>query len=99
PPPRDAVASFSTGDDMTLLAPITLFEPLFDHDGPPRIAVLGFTLIRLDHDVLRNAVLPSLAARHLHGDDTKAEYRVAVVRRDDPSQVIWESEPGAAKTI
>jgi signal transduction histidine kinase len=100
-PPRDgpASASFSIGDDHTLVAPITLFEPPFNHDGPPRIAVLGFTLIRLDQSAIRNTVLPSLAARHLHGEDGKADYRVAVVRRDDPSQAIWESEPGAAKTI
>jgi two-component system, OmpR family, sensor histidine kinase SenX3 len=98
-PPRDGGAGLSIGDDHTLVAPITLFEPLFDHDGPPRIAVLGFTLVRLDQSVIRDTVLPSLAARHLHGEDGKADYRVAVVRRDDPSQVIWESEPGAAKTI
>ncbi len=98
-PPRDGGAGLSIGDDHTLVAPITLFEPLFDHDGPPRIAVLGFTLVRLDQSVIRDTVLPALAARHLHGEDGKADYRVAVVRRDDPSQVIWESEPGAARAI
>jgi signal transduction histidine kinase len=98
-PPRDGGAALSIGDDHTLVAPITLFEPLFDHDGPPRIAVLGLTLIRLDQSVIRDAILPSLAARHLHGEDGKADYRIAVVRRDDPTQVIWESEAGAAKAI
>ena len=98
-PPRDPRAALSIGDDYTLVAPITFFEPIFNHDGPPRIAVLGFTLIRLDADVLRNTVLPALAARHLHGDENRAEYRVAVVGRADHSQVIWESEPGAAKAI
>ncbi len=98
-PPRDGGGALSIGDDHTLVAPITLFEPLFDHDGPPRIAVLGFTLIRLDQSVIRDTILPALATRHLHGDDGKADYRVAVVRRDDPSQVIWESEPGAARAI
>jgi signal transduction histidine kinase len=98
-PPRDAAASFSIGDDHTLVAPITLFEPPFDHDRPPRIAVLGFTLIRLDQSAIRDTVLPSLAGRHLHGEDGGADYRVAVVRRGDPSQVIWESEPGAARAI
>ena len=98
-PPREGRVALSIGDDNTLVAPITLFEPPFNHDGPPRIAVLGFTLIRLDQSVIRDKLLPSLAARHLHGEDGKADYRVAVVQRDDPSRVIWESEPGAAKVI
>jgi signal transduction histidine kinase len=98
-PPREGRVALSIGDDNTLVAPITLFEPPFNHDGPPRIAVLGFTLIRLDQSVIRDKLLPSLAARHLHGEDGKADYRVAVVQRDDPSRVIWESEPGAAKVV
>jgi signal transduction histidine kinase len=98
-PPRDAAVSLSIGDDHTLVAPITLFEPPPDHDGPPKIGVLGFTLLRLDQSVIRDNLLPSLAARHLHGEDGKADYRIAVVGRDDPSRLIWESEPGAAKAI
>ncbi|MGH9386744.1 MAG: sensor histidine kinase [Vicinamibacterales bacterium] len=98
-PPREGSGGLSIGDDHTLVAPVTLFEPPLDHDGPPKIGVLGFTLIRLDQSVIRHTVLPGLASRHLHGEDGKADYRTAVVGRADPSHVIWESEAGAANAI
>ena len=50
--------------------------------------VFGYTIIRLDSAFLRNEFLPALVDRHFrqaHGD----EYRVAVVSRRDPSQVIY----------
>ena len=47
--------------------------------------------------MIRDTLLAALAARHFHGDDGDADYRVAVVEREDPSEVVWESEPGAAR--
>lgn len=97
---RDAGLSSVLSDDQTLVNTVSLFEPPPNRQpGPPRISVLGFTLVRLDPDVLRGTLLPQLAARHLHGDDGSPEYRVTVVERQDHSKVIWESEPGAAATI
>jgi two-component system sensor histidine kinase SenX3 len=40
-----------------------------------------------------------LASRHFSGHDSDASYRVAVLRKDDASQVIWESEAGAAAIV
>ena len=91
--------SMSLGDDNTLISPVTLFELPDGRRGPPKITVLGFTIVRLDPVVVRETVLASLAARHFHGDDEEVDYRIAVVHKDDQKQVVWESEPGVAQLI
>jgi hypothetical protein len=96
---REGALSFSVGDDYTLASPVTLFDFAEDHQSPPRLDVLGFALIRLDPQFVQGTLLPSLAARHFHGEDAASDYRVAVTHRRDPSHVIWESEAGAAAAI
>jgi len=96
---RDSAMSVSLGDDNTLIAPVTLFELPDDRRGPPKITVLGFTIVRLDPLVVRDTLLASLAARHFHGDSEEVDYRVAVVHKDDVQKVVWESEPGVAERI
>ena len=96
---RETSMSVSIGDDNTLISPVTLFELPDDRLGPPKITVLGFTIVRLDSAIIRDTILATLTTRHFHGDDTEADYRVAVVRRDDPQRVVWESEPGIAAQI
>jgi signal transduction histidine kinase len=96
---RDGVSAASAGDDTTLIAPVTLFERVGDRPLPPTMTVLGFTLIRLNAAVLRDSLLAPLTTRHFHGDAGEVDYRVAVVGRDDPSRVVWESETGAAAAI
>jgi signal transduction histidine kinase len=91
--------SLSIGDDTTLISPVTLFELSENHTLPPKISILGFTIVRLNPVVMRDSIIASLAARHFHGDDTEADYRVAVVDRKNPAKVVWESEPGVAATI
>lgn len=95
---REASFALTINDDDILIAPVTLFE-IPDRPGPPKISVLGFTIVRLDPAILRDTVLASLASRHFRSDDTQVDYRVAVVHRDDPSAVVWESEPGVASLI
>ncbi|HYE85403.1 MAG TPA: HAMP domain-containing sensor histidine kinase [Vicinamibacterales bacterium] len=96
---RDASMTVTIGDDTTLVSPVTLFELPEERPGPPKISVLGYTLVRLDPAVMRDTILAALASRHFHGDDTEAAYRVAVVDRLAPSKVIWESAPGVATAI
>ncbi|MFA5909254.1 MAG: HAMP domain-containing sensor histidine kinase [Vicinamibacterales bacterium] len=96
---REGSVSLSLGDDNTLISPVTLFELPDDRRGPPKITILGFTVVRLDPAVVRDTLLASLARRHFHGDDEEVDYRVAVVHKDDPNNVVWESEPGVAKLI
>ena len=96
---REATLSLSLGDDNTLVSPVTLFDAPEDRRGPPKITVLGFTVVRLDPAIIRDTMLAALASRHFHGDDTDAAYRVAVVQRDAASTGVWESEPGSAGAI
>ena len=96
---REASLSASLGDDNTLVAPVTLFEMPEDHNGPPKISILGFTIVRLDPVVIRDTLLTALTQRHFHGGDSEMDYRVAVVKKDDPASVVWESEPGIAAAV
>jgi signal transduction histidine kinase len=58
---------------------VTVFEPMF-----------GYTIVQLDTAIIREEFLPLLVEKHFRqgADD---EYRVAVVNRRDPSQVIYTS--------
>ena len=96
---RDAAVSLSIGDDTTLIAPVTMVDFPADHRGPPKITVLGFTIVRLDPAIIRETLLPTLAARHFSEHDSEVDYRVAVLQARDSSKVIWESEPGAANVV
>ena len=80
---REANISLSLGDDNTLISPVTLFELPDDRRGPPKITVLGFTIVRLDPAIIRDTLLTALTTRHFHGDDAEVDYRVAVVQQDD----------------
>jgi hypothetical protein len=91
--------SVALGDDTTLISPVTLFEIPEDHRGPPKISILGFTIVRLEPVVLRDTMLAALTARHFHADDAEMNYRLAVVQRDDPAKLVWESEPGIAGLV
>jgi two-component system sensor histidine kinase SenX3 len=96
---REAAFSITLGDDTTMIAPVTLFELPDDHRGPPKISILGFTIVRLEPAVLRDTMLAALTARHFHANDSEVDYRLAVVQRDDPSTLVWESEPGIASAV
>jgi two-component system sensor histidine kinase SenX3 len=100
--PPQASLTLSIGDDTTLVSPVTVVE-MGDHSGPPRITVLGFTIVRLDPAVVRDTILAALTQRHFHGGDAEVDYRVAVIKKDgkkdDPASVVWESEPGIAAQV
>jgi signal transduction histidine kinase len=91
------------GDARTLVSPIvrvTLNGSRREgRIGPPDMTLLGFTIITLDLDVLRHEVLPALVRRHLYDADGTTEYRIAVVESDDPSQVVFASDRGAADAV
>jgi signal transduction histidine kinase len=96
---RDASLTLALGDDTTLISPVTYIEFLDDHRSPPKIQILGFTIVRLDPVVIRETLLAALAGKHFNNTGTEANYRVAVLRREDSSSVVWESEPGAARLV
>ena len=96
---REANITLALGDDNTLIAPMTLFELPDQRRGPPKMTVLGFTIVRLDPAIIRDTILASLTTRHFHGSASEVDYRVAVVQKDDVSEVVWESEPGVAASV
>ena len=105
PGPRAALStdlrgtfSFSVANDHLLVSPVTFVE-LFDSRRSPRITILGFTILKLNRTVIKDTVLASLTARHFNRQDEEVDYRVAIVHRDDPNTVVWESEPGVAAAI
>lgn len=96
---REANITLALGGDHTLIAPVTHFEIPEERRGPPKISVLGFTIVRLDPAIVRDTLLTALTTRHFHGDDAEVDYRVAVVHKDDVAKVVWESEPDVAASI
>jgi signal transduction histidine kinase len=96
---RETTLSIALGDDNTLVSPVTLFELPDDHNGPPKISVLGFTIVRLDPAIIRDTILAALTTRHFHGGDSEVDYRIVVVKKDDPKAIVWESEPGIAALV
>ncbi|MCA1585648.1 MAG: HAMP domain-containing histidine kinase [Acidobacteria bacterium] len=90
----------SLGDERTLIAPIIDLGPPSADDPPngvPEVRLLGFTVISLDLEVVRHEVLPALVRRHFSFADGGREYRVAVVQREHPDKIVYESEEGAAR--
>jgi signal transduction histidine kinase len=90
-----------TGDEQSIVVPIMHFTPVPHREGdgpppPPDVKLLGFTIVRLDLTKLGQEVLPALVRRHLFDDRGHSDYIVAVVARDNPARVIFESDPGAA---
>ena len=56
--------------------------------------VFGFTIMQLNMAYIREQMLPELAQRHfIHAEGDV--YRVAVTSADDPSKVLYRSDPGA----
>ena len=99
---RFLIPPMTLGNEQVLIAPVMHFLPrpaASDPDerpGPADVKLLGFTIIRLDLVALGREVLPELVRRHLFDDRGHSEYLVGVVRREEPSHVVYESEPGAA---
>jgi signal transduction histidine kinase len=87
-------------DPSTMIAPIVQVSvDEQQSDKPPRspeVRVIGFTLVRIDLEVLKSEMLPTFVRRHFFDESGHADFRVAVVKGDDDQNVLFESEPGAA---
>ena len=83
-------------DDSLIVTPLrNLVVPRSPAPVPQTVTpVFGFTIIQLNMPYIREQMLPELAARHFVHTDGDA-YRVTVITADDPSKVLYRSDPGA----
>ena len=90
----------TTGDDQSVVMPVVRIStpPPTDHEPRPTpdFKLLGFTIIRFDLSALGKELLPVLVRRHLYNEEGQTDFAIAIVSRADPSQVIFESNVGAA---
>jgi signal transduction histidine kinase len=97
---RLALPATPMGDEQTVIVPIMRVSmnevPGAVPAGPPDVKLLGFTIIRFDTKALAREVLPPLVRRHMADDRGHSDFHVAVVAREEPSRVLFESDPGAA---
>jgi signal transduction histidine kinase len=90
-----------SGDEQSIVVPVMRFVAHERADAavpppPPDVRLLGFTILRLDLNALGAEVLPELVQRHLYDDRGHSDYLVAVVARENPAHVVFESAEGAA---
>jgi signal transduction histidine kinase len=86
-------------DGSTLLIPAAAVAPLPASGEPPRfVPLFAFTVVRLNLEAFRRQVVPAAVARHF-GTPERSDYHLAVVTREKPSRVIFESEPGDAEAL
>ena len=94
--PSERMQSFSypTREELALID-LPQF-PRRDGGPPEPRRELGWTIIELDVDYLRASLVPELLRRHL-GDGATLNYHVEIVAREEPSNVIYESDPNHSK--
>lgn len=97
--------NFLSGEEFELIDDknLILVMPIYDETNkipvpqgkipvpvhPP--AKLGFLIIKLDANVIKNELLPSLARKYFSGSES-ATYNLAVVSQTDENRVVFSSE-------
>jgi signal transduction histidine kinase len=88
PPPR--LFDLFSPDGTTIVAPIA---PIPVQNATGRVTeidpVFGYVFIRLDLEFIRSEFLPALVGKHFR-QEAGDEYRIAVVSRQRPDDVIYE---------
>ena len=84
------------GEGSLVIVPLrNLVVPATRRPGSQTVtSVFGFTIVELNMPYIREQMLPELASRHfthVEGDI----YRVAVTAFDDPTEVLYRSDPDA----
>jgi signal transduction histidine kinase len=84
------------GDDQFIITPLrNLVVPQSPAPVPQTVTpVFGFTITQLNMPYIREQMLPELAERHFIHTDGDV-YRVSVTSADDPTKVLYRSDPGA----
>jgi len=77
------------------VVPVPLPPPRTNALPEPRFSL---TIVQLNRLHIDREVLPALVARHF-GPQGSVDYHVAIVSRQEPARVIFESEPGDAAKL
>jgi len=81
-------------DDALVATPLVNAPPRPGEGGQRTRPVFGYTVVQWDMGYIRNVFLPALNESHFTNSDGD-RYRVAVVDGQDPSRVLYQSDPSA----
>ncbi|MFL6215208.1 MAG: sensor histidine kinase, partial [Blastocatellia bacterium] len=86
------------GDVTALVIPIPDVRVLEAAQSGPPFIFPGRVIVTLDLNFIRDQMIPQLAARYFTSADG-LDYRVVVTRRDNPANVIYQTDGDAAEKI
>jgi signal transduction histidine kinase len=97
-PVRSRIADMFSPDATLLLLPAMQLLPVPARGAAPGIEPgFAFTIVRFDRDVLERRIVPEVVSRYF--SLPAGDYHLAIVTRDTPPRVVYESEPGDASAL
>jgi signal transduction histidine kinase len=87
-----ALANRLVGEDSLVAMPIRQGGP---RGSAPQRPVFGFAVLELDMPYIRNQLIPQLADRYFINPEGDS-YRVQVIATDNPSRVLYTSDPSVS---
>jgi signal transduction histidine kinase len=95
---RPRLSDMLSEDASLLLLPAVQVLPVTAEGEATRIRPgFAFTIVRIDRDVLEHRIVPDVVARYF--SLPAGDYHLAIVTRDAPPRVVYESEPGDARAL
>lgn len=91
--PRGERPPFAADDSMVVI-PLGNAPPRPGEERDRTPPVFGFTVVQWDMAYIRNEFLPALNESHFRNSDGD-RYRVAVIDAQEPSRVVYQSDPSA----
>lgn len=91
--PRDDRPPIAADDSMVVI-PLGNAPPRAGEERDRTPPVFGFTVVQWDLSYIRNEFLPALNESHFRNSDGD-RYRVAVIDAQEPSRVVYQSDPSA----
>jgi signal transduction histidine kinase len=86
-------------DGATLVLPAAAVAPLPSSGGPPPfVPLFAYTVVRLNLATFTSQIVPAALARHF-GSPGTSDYHLAIITRDQPPRVLYESVRGDAEAL
>jgi signal transduction histidine kinase len=93
-----ASADAMDAEAMALVIPVIDLTMLEQHELPPPFFLASHVIVTFDAAFVRNWLIPTLAERYFKGGDGM-DYRLAITRRDEPTNVIYHTDNDSADQI